>query len=84
MSVNASAITAKRDVRLKAVALPIEHGSWGFLFEPLLAGLLVAPSFASIWIALLVIGAFLTRQPLKVYLTDLQAKRNLPQTCSRT
>ncbi len=80
MSVNLSPIKAKREVRLKAVALPIEHGSWGFLFEPLLGGLLIAPTFNSVWIAIMVIGAFLTRQPLKVYLTDWRAGRKLPQT----
>lgn len=70
----------KRPVRLKGIALPNEHGSWGFLFEPLVASFAVAFSPGAIWISLLVIGAFLTRQPLKVLLNDWIAKRNLPQT----
>lgn len=82
MTKNIESINSKRTVRLKGIALPTEHGSWGFLFEPLLAGLLLAPSFASIWISLLIIGAFLTRQPLKVLLSDWFAKRNLPQTAA--
>ena len=80
MSANVSTIPLPRKINVKAIALPIEHGSWGFVFEPLAAGLLVAFSPAALWVALLVTGAFLTRQPLKVLLNDWQAKRNLPQT----
>ncbi|MBS1796201.1 MAG: YwiC-like family protein [Acidobacteria bacterium] len=80
MSANVSAIPIKRSVNVRAIALPVEHGSWGFVFEPLLAALLVAFSPSAIWIALTVVGAFLTRQPLKIYLNDLKAKRSLPQT----
>ncbi len=82
MSTEVIAIASRPKVRLKSVALPIEHGSWGFLLEPLVAGLAVAPSMASPWIALLVIGAFLLRQPLKVILIDRQNTRWLPQTKS--
>lgn len=67
-------------VRLRGIALPVEHGAWGFLFEPMLAAVAVAASFSSVWISLTVIGAFLMRQPLKIFLADLRAKRNLPQT----
>ncbi len=73
-------VNAKSNVRVRGIALPNEHGAWGFLFEPLVAAVAVAPSLASIWISLLVIGAFLTRQPLKILLSDWMAKRNLPQT----
>jgi hypothetical protein len=62
--------TAPPAVRLKSVALPLEHGSWGFLLEPLVAGLAIAFSLGGVWIALLTIGAFLARQPLKVLLID--------------
>ncbi|HVE60054.1 MAG TPA: YwiC-like family protein [Pyrinomonadaceae bacterium] len=80
MSAIASTIPAPRKINTKAIVLPIEHGSWGFVFEPLTAGLLIAFSPSAVWIVLLVVGAFLTRQPLKVLLNDWQAKRNLPQT----
>lgn len=43
-------------IRAKAVALPVEHGSWGFLLEPLVGGIAIAPSIAAPWIAILVIG----------------------------
>ena len=37
-----SATAASQRVRLKSIALPPEHGAWGFLLEPLLAGLIAA------------------------------------------
>jgi hypothetical protein len=77
---HSSTILPARKINVRAIALPVEHGSWGFVFEPLAAGLLVAFSPAAVWIALMVTGAFLARQPLKVLLNDWQAKRNLPQT----
>ncbi|MEZ5308077.1 MAG: YwiC-like family protein [Pyrinomonadaceae bacterium] len=72
--------TKNRSYRLRAVALPNEHGAWGFLLEPLAASLLIAPSFAAVFIVLLICGLFLTRQPLKVLLTDLAAGRWLAQS----
>lgn len=80
MSASVIAIENRPRVRLRSVALPIEHGSWGFLFEPLVAGVAIAPSKASPWIVLLVIGAFLIRQPLKIFLSDWRSGRWLPQT----
>ena len=67
-------------VPAKSIALPIEHGAWGFLFEPLAAGLIVAPSIGAPFIALMVVGAFLTRQPLKFLVGDWLQKRRLPRT----
>lgn len=80
MAANVLTVNARSNVRVRGIALPNEHGAWGFLFEPLVAAIAIAPSLASIWISLLVIGAFLTRQPLKILLADWSAKRNLPQT----
>ncbi len=82
MSANVLTVNPKNNVRLRGVVLPVEHGSWGFLFESLVAAVAVAPSFSSVWISLMVIGAFLVRQPLKIFLTDYFAKRNLPQTAA--
>lgn len=65
-----SATAASQRVRLKSIALPPEHGAWGFLLEPLVAGLLIAPSWAGLSLALGVVGAFLARHPLKIALTD--------------
>jgi YwiC-like protein len=80
MSANVLTINKTNNVRVRGIALPVEHGAWGFLFEPLVAAVVVAASSNAIWISLLVIGAFLMRQPLKILIADLQVKRNLPQT----
>ncbi len=66
-------------IHASAVALPNEHGSWGFLLEPLVAGLAIAPSSGAPWIALLAIGAFLMRQPIKVIFAGGIAARDRPQ-----
>jgi hypothetical protein len=57
-------------VKLKQIALPTEHGSWGFLFEPIVAGLGIAFSGGGLLISLMTIGAFLVRQPLKMLVLD--------------
>jgi hypothetical protein len=79
MAANVLTVNTNGNVRVRGIALPNEHGSWGFLFEPIVAAVAVAPSFAAIWISLLVIGVFLTRRPLKILLSNRKAKRNSPQ-----
>lgn len=64
------------NVRLKSVALPAEHGGWGFILEPILLGLMAAPSAAGGWIGLAALGVFLLHQPLRMVLKDrLKGKR---------
>lgn len=73
----AAPITAPiRVVRVRQVALPVEHGGWAFLLEPILAGLAIAFSTGAPWIVCLTIGAFLIRQPLKVLIVDRFGMRN--------
>lgn len=67
-------------VRVKAVALPAEHGGWGFLLEPILLGLLVAPSWGGVFLAISALAAFLTRHPLRLALTDWQRGRRYTRT----
>lgn len=55
-----------RRIRLMQIVFPTEHGSWGFLSEPVVAGLAVAFSAGGVWIAVAVIGAFMARRPLQV------------------
>ncbi|HDL49896.1 MAG TPA: prenyltransferase, partial [Actinobacteria bacterium] len=43
-------------VRLRSVAMPTEHGGWGFTLEPIILGLLVAPSPAGWEIAAAALG----------------------------
>lgn len=77
-----SATAASQRVRLKTVALPPEHGAWGFLLEPLLAGLLIAPSWAGLSLAAGVVGAFLARHPLKIALADRVKGRRYARTAA--
>lgn len=72
--------TRKPKLRLRGVALPNEHGSWGILLEPLVSSLAVVPSAAGFLAALFVIGAFLLRQPSKILVADITQGRRLPQT----
>jgi hypothetical protein len=67
-------------VRLRPIALPVEHGGWGFLGAPIVLGLWVAPSVAGVWLGLAALGAFLMRQPLKLALGDQQRGRRYPRT----
>jgi hypothetical protein len=57
-------------INLKSVALPVEHGGWGMLGEPLLLGLLVAPSWAGLGVGLASVAAFLAHHPAKLVLAD--------------
>ncbi len=72
--------TARSSVNLRTVALPAEHGGWGFLLEPLLLGLLVAPSLAGVCLAVATIAGFLVRQPLRIALTDRRRGRSTART----
>ena len=65
-----AATNTSADVRLKAVALPAEHGGWGMLGEPILLGLLVMPSWAGTGVGLIALGAFLARHPSKLAIAD--------------
>ncbi|MBX3298414.1 MAG: YwiC-like family protein [Acidobacteria bacterium] len=76
MATAAPITTPHRAVRVRQVALPTEHGGWAFLLEPLAAGMAIAFSAGAPWIALITVGAFLTRQPLKVLIADRFGMRN--------
>lgn len=63
-----------------SVAMPSEHGGWGFLLEPLLLGVLVAPTAAAFLLALATVTGFLIRQPLKLWLVDRRRKLHTART----
>lgn len=59
----------------RELVLPKEHGSWSLALEPLVLGLLVAPSWPGTLLALSVAAAFFARRPLKFVLLDSRAER---------
>lgn len=67
------------------LALPREHGSWSLALEPLVLGLLVAPSWAGAPLAVAATAGFFLRRPIKLL---LQAKpdprRPLAAFCAGT
>jgi hypothetical protein len=69
-----------RTVSLRPLALPAEHGGWGFLFEPMLLGLLVAPSWSGAFVGVAALFGFLARHPLKLALQDEMRGRSYPRT----
>ena len=64
----------------RAVALPAEHGGWGFLVEPAVLGLVLAPSAAGFCLALAALAAFLARHPLRLWLIDRRKSVRYPRT----
>lgn len=73
---NARPVAPAAKINLKQVSLPTEHGSWGFLFEPIVVALAIGPSISGLAIAIMTIGAFLSRQPLKVLIIDRLGQKN--------
>jgi hypothetical protein len=67
-------------VRIKTVALPVEHGGWGLSLEPVVLGMLLAPSLAGLCLAFATVGAFLARHPLKIAVADWRRARRFPRT----
>src|SRR5205085_7457904 len=67
-------------VKVRPLVLPSEHGGWGILLEPIILGLLIAPSRAGFLIALAALFGFLARQPLKLAMQDAQRGRSFART----
>jgi hypothetical protein len=64
----------------RSVALPTEHGGWGFTLEPILLGLLVAPTATGWELAVAATAVFLARRPVKLITTDLVRRRWLERS----
>jgi hypothetical protein len=73
-------VASPERVRWRAVAVPAEHGGWGLTAEPVLLGLLVAPSIAGGAIGLATVLAFLVRTPLKLAAVDRRRHRWLARS----
>lgn len=67
-------------VRLRSVALPVEHGGWALVGAPLALGFWVAPSVAGGWLTLFALVLFLVRQPLQLLVADWRRGRTYPRT----
>jgi hypothetical protein len=69
---------ARRTLLLWHVAVPGDHGSWVFLFSPLIVGLVATGrwSWASSYIVVASLAAFLIRQPLTVMVKMVSGRRS--------
>lgn len=65
---------------LRALALPAEHGGWGFVLEPTVLGLLVCPSRPGVALALAATATFLARHPLRLAAGDRLKGRQTART----
>ncbi|HSF87100.1 MAG TPA: YwiC-like family protein [Acidimicrobiia bacterium] len=65
---------------LSKVMLPTEHGGWSLTLEPVILGLIVAPSRAGALLGAVALLGFLVRTPLKVSLGDRHRNRRLQRT----
>jgi hypothetical protein len=65
---------------LRTVALPNEHGVWGFLLEPIVLGLLLVPSGAGALVAAGSIFGVLVQHPAAIAAADARSGRNLPRS----
>jgi hypothetical protein len=65
---------------VRSIALPVEHGGWGFTLEPLALGLLLAPTAGGVAIAVAAIAVFLAHRPVRLVLVDLVRGRWLPRS----
>ena len=66
--------------RIRDVAIPPDHGGWGLTLEPVLLGLLVAPSTAGFALGAAALAAFLFRTPFRIVASDLRRGRILLRT----
>lgn len=57
------------------IVLPREHGSWSLAFEPLVLGLLCAPSIAGGFLGAAVAAGFFCRRPLRIALHERRVAR---------
>ncbi len=64
----------------KSVAIPNEHGGWGLTLEPVLLGLMVAPTTPGVLLGLMALLGFVARTPLKTMLVDARRERQLDRT----
>lgn len=67
-------------VRLRPIALPVEHGGWSLLLEPIILGLLLAPSVSGVLLSVGALALFLARHPYKLAVKDWRTSRRGQRT----
>jgi hypothetical protein len=67
-------------VRIRPIALPVEHGGWGLLLEPVVVGMVLSPSLAGVWFSLAAVSVFLMRHPFKLAIVDWRRNRRYQRT----
>lgn len=72
--------TQARSVSFKSVALPAEHGSWSLVSEPIVLGMLVAPTWTGLALVIAAFFLFLFNRPFKLYWTDRRRGRSFERT----
>jgi hypothetical protein len=75
-----SAAGSRAAVNVRSIALPVQHGGWGFWMEPVLLGLLVAPSLSGVLLGITGLMTLLIHQPLRVAVKDLRKGKRYPRT----
>ncbi len=73
-------ISSKSSVNIKTIALPAQHGGWGFWLEPTLAGLLLAWSLPGLALGIAGLMVLLLHQPLRIYLKDIRKGKRYERT----
>ena len=68
------------NVSIRKLVMPVEHGGWGILLEPIALRLIAAPSLGGLLVALAAVAAFFARQPLKIALVDRSRGKAYPRT----
>ncbi|OGO36580.1 MAG: hypothetical protein A2W35_02220 [Chloroflexi bacterium RBG_16_57_11] len=73
-----TATSIRSSLFVRHIALPQDHGSWVFLFSPLLIGLFAAQNFtiASLILVIAVVSAFLLRQPASIAVKARSGRRS--------
>ena len=65
---------------MRSVAIPVEHGGWAFLLQPIALGLLLQPSLGGVLLGIAALSAFLARHPLKIALGDRRKGKRYVRT----
>lgn len=67
-------------VALRPLAIPNEHGGWGFLLEPAVLAIALVPSRAGVALAMALVAAFFLRHPLRLASRDVMLRKRYPRT----